>query len=414
MDRPRLKRPRKWRARLATLLLVAGGAAAVTAGARAKERPQGVRRGAIWTGRAERSPFVVRVKGPGTLLPEAVRWLTAESSGRVEEVMRKPGSQVDETTAVVRLENLDIRLQAVEAEHNVASSRSELLALTRRVKEDEIAVEAEALQLQSSLRDAARRADVFTRAAGTFVSDLDTKHANDQATELERRMTLSEEKLDLVKTAGPDQLGALRAQLERRVEVSHARRELVDHLVIRAGSSGVLQDVLVELGQWVVPGSPVAKVIVSDRLKAELRIPEELAAGIAVGQGATIDTRSGTAFGHVRRVAAAASQGAVKVEIALDGELPKGARPDQNVDGSIEIEKTEDTLHVPRPVSAQPNGTVSLFRIDPKSGIARRVSAQTGRVSVDALEIRSGLEPGDEVILSDMTRYANAEEVVVE
>jgi HlyD family secretion protein len=414
MDIPRERRRRPLRGALLALAVVASAAAAVTAGARFKERLTSVRRGAIWTGRVERSPFVVRVKGPGVLLPEAVRWLTAESSGRVEEVLRKPGSVVEETTAVVRLENLDVRLQALQAERDEATGRSDLLALSRRVGEDEITGQSDALQLHSSLSEAERRADVYTRADGSFVSALDTKRAGEQASELERRTVLAEQKINLIRTAGKNQLAALQTQLARREEVSRVHRELVDHLVIRAGTGGVLQDVLVELGQWVVPGTPVAKVIVSDHLKAELRIPEEQAGGISVGQGASIDTRAGSIVGHVRRVASSANQGTVKVEIALDGEMPRGVRPDQNVDGCIEIERTDDALHMPRPVSSQADAVVSVFRIDPATGVARRMEARTGRVSVDTVEIRGGLEPGDEVILSDMSKYANADAVQVE
>jgi HlyD family secretion protein len=414
MDLPRERPRRTLRTVVIAVCLVGTAATAVSAGARMKERPPGVRRGAVWMGRAERSPFVVRVKGPGVLLPEAVRWLTAESSGRVEEVLKKPGTTVDEGAPIVRLENLDIRLQAVQAEHDIATARSELLALQRKVREDEIMGESDTLQLQSSLSEAARRADVYTQAGGSFVSTLDTKRATDQASELAQRTALAEQKVDVVRKAGPEQLDALRTQVARSTDVSRVRRELVDHLVIRAGAGGVLQDVLVELGQWVVPGANVAKVIVSDRLKAELRIPEEQAGGISVGQVASIDTRSGSIAGHVRRVASAASQGTVKVEVALDGEMPRGTRPDQSVDGYVEITRTEDTLHIPRPVTAQANATVSLFRVDPSTGVARRVDARTGRLSVDAVEIVSGLQAGDEVILSDVSRYASVDALQLE
>ncbi len=218
----------------------------------------------------------------------------------------------------------------------------------------------------------------------------------------------------MVRKTGPEQVSALETQIARRTDVSSVRRELVDHLLIRAGAAGILQDVPVELGQWVVPGATVAKVIVSDRLKAELRIPEEQAGGIAVGQVSTVDTRSGTMAGHVRRVASAASQGTVKVEVALDDGTPKGARPDQSVDGYVEVERTADTIHIPRPVGAQPNAVVSMFRVDRATGLATRVQVRTGRASVDTLEVLSGLQVGDQVILSDMSRYGNDESLALE
>lgn len=412
IKRERPKRP--WRkitlAVVAVVAVAAGGAFA----ARAKPKAETVRRASVWTGPVERSPFVIRVKGAGTLVPEAVRWLTAEMSGRVEEIMLKPGARVEADTKIVRLENLDIRLQAVQSERDVASARSELLALERGVREDELAREGDAVSLRTTSVDAKRRADVYGKAVGTMVSGLDTKRAEEQANELEQRAGLADRKLEVVRRSAPLQIEALRAQLAGRAEMSRVRKELVDHLLVRAGAPGVLQDVLVELGQWVVPGTNLAKVIVSDRLKAELRIPEEQAGGISVGQKVSIDIRPGTIAGTVRRVAGAAKQGTVKVEVELEGELPKGARADQSVDGFVEIERTPDTLHIPRPIGAQPNATVSLFRLDPKTGVATRITVRTGRASVDALEIVSGLQPGDEVILSDTSRYANTDRLQLE
>ncbi|HEY2510542.1 MAG TPA: HlyD family efflux transporter periplasmic adaptor subunit, partial [Polyangiaceae bacterium] len=408
MDVKRQRPKRNFRSVLWALVgvLVLGGLA--TAMLRAKPRPVAVKRAALWTGRVEKSPFVVRVKGAGTLLPEAVRWLTAETSGRVEEVFLKPGANVDNDTAIVRLENLDVRLLAVQADREVASGHSDLMALERSVHEDELSRESDSVTLHTTLSEAERRADAYAQSPGTVVSVLDTKHASEQAAELERRSDLADKKLDVVRKSAPAQIGALRTQIQARQEMSRVRHEVVDRLVVRAGAKGTLSDVLVELGQWVVPGTNVAKVIVSDRLKAELRIPEEQAGGVSIGQVATIDTRSGTITGHVRRVASEASHGTVRVEIALDGDMPKGARPDQSIDGYVEIEHTDETLHMPRPMNAQPNSTVSLFRIDPKTGVATRVQVRTGRASVDALEIVSGLDAGDEVILSDTSSHANA------
>lgn len=409
------ERPKRSLRKIGMVLVgIAGVTAIVLIGVRAKPKPETIQRSAIWAGRAEKSPFVVRVKGAGTLVPEAVRWLTAEMSGRVEEVMLKPGAQVEPDTAIVRLENLDIRLQAVQSQRDVASARSDLLALERAVREDKLAREADAVALRATMRDAKRHAEAYAQAAGNVVSGLDTERAADQAKELEQRASLAEKKLDVVNTSAPQQLDALRAQVTGRTEMSRVRKELVDHLIVRAGATGALQDVLVELGQWVVPGTNLAKVIVSDRLKAELRIPEEQAGGVSVGQKANIDVRPGTITGTVRRIAGAAKQGTVKVEVEIEGDLPKGARADQSVDGFVELERTPNTLHIPRPIGAQPNATISLFRIDPKTNVATRTTVRSGRASVDTLEILAGLQEGDEVVLSDTSRFANVDRLQLE
>ncbi len=410
MDVPR-RRTRRW-LRSAVLggvaVLVALGILVI---ARRAPRPEALRRTGVWTGRVAKGPLVIRVRGAGTLLPEAVRWLTAETSGRVEEILLKPGVEVASDTPIIRLENLDIRLLAVQADREVASARAEINALERSVGEDELARASEAALLRTTSSDAQRVADADARMPG-IVPDLELRRAREQAKDLEVRTALAEKRLSLVHRAGPVQLATLRTQLQAYLEMAQVRHEIVDHLSVHAGAKGTLEDVLVELGQWVVPGTNVARVIISDRLKAELRIPEEQAGGIVVGQAATIDTRSGTATGHVRRVASAASQGTVLVEIAL-GELPKGARPDQSVDGVIEIDRVDNTLSLPRPMNAQPNATASLFVID-ASGVASRVAVRTGRASVDSIEILSGLAAGDEVLLSDTSHYANVDSLVLE
>lgn len=381
---------------------------------RVSPRHEALRRSGIWTGHVERGPLLIRVKGAGTLVPEAVRWLTAETSGRVEEVLLRPGAEVTADTPIVRLENLDIRLLAVQADREVANARAEIMALERALGEDEISRESDAAQLRTMSSDAQRLAEAYSKEPGTIVSLLEMRRADAQATDLKLRTALAEKRLALVRRAGPAQLATLRTQLQAQLEMARVRHTIVDHLNVRAGAKGTLENILVELGQWVVPGTNVARVIISDRLKAELKVPEEQAGGIVVGQAATIDTRSGTATGRVRRVASAASQGTVLVEIALAGELPKGARPDQSVDGFIEIDRVDSTLHVPRPMYVEPNTTTSLFRIDPKTGMASRVPVRTGRASVDTIEILSGLAAGDEVILSDTSRHANVNTLVIE
>jgi len=416
---PRARRRELARRRYAWLL---AGAVAVAAAAwfvlRLEPRLERLQRSAIWTGTVERSPFVLRVRGPGTLRPESIRWLTAESSGRVEEVLIKPGAVVEPLTPVVRLENLDLELQAVQAQREVHDAHARALALERQTERERLDLAAELASLNAAGGDAERRAQAYADGVGT-VSRLDSDQALGKAEELRQRRALAEQRARLLEQLAPRELETLRQQSGELVRVREVRRQLVDRLLVRAAASGVLQDVLVELGQWVVPGTAVAKVIVDRQLEAELRVPAEQAGAIAVGQPASISTgfgeaRSSSIAGHVRRVAPAASQGSVLVEIALEGALPENARPDQNVDGSIETEHTDTTLHVARPVGLATGDTSSLFRLDPNTHVATRVAVRTGRISVDRIEVLSGLQAGDEVILSDMSRYASAKAVRVE
>jgi multidrug resistance efflux pump len=386
--------------------------------ARLEPQLETVERGAIWTGTVERSSFVVRVRGTGTLRPESIRWLTAESSGRVEEVLVKPGAAVERLTPIVRLDNLDLELQAAQAARELLGSRAEVLALERQTRRERLDLAAELEGLRTSTLDAERRAQAYADGEGAIFAQLDAVQARDRAANLRHDQALAKQRVQLLEELAPHQLDTLRQQTTELASVHEMRRQLVERLLVRAGASGILQEVPVELGQWVVPGTPVAKVIVDRRLEAELRVPAELAGTIAVGQTASVRTGSVAADasigGHVRRVAPAASEGTVLVEVALDGALPESARPDQNVDGSIETERTAATLHVARPVSLGTGNTSSLFRLDPVTKIATRVEVRTGRVSVDRVEILAGLTEGDQVILSDVSRYAQARALRIE
>jgi HlyD family secretion protein len=384
----------------------------------AQPRLETLERAAIWTGTVERSSFVVRVRGTGTLRPESIRWLTAESSGRVEEVLVKPGATVERFTPVVRLDNLDLELQAAQAARELLGARADVLALERQTRRERLDLLAELETLRTSALDAERRARAYADSEGAIVGELDAVQARDRAANLRHGEAVAEQRAKLLEELAPRQLETLRQQTTELASVHEMRRQLVERLLVRAGASGILQDVPVELGQWVVPGTPVAKVIVDRRLEAELRVPAELAGALAVGQSASVHTGSVDASasirGHVRRVAPAASEGTVLVEIALDGALPESARPDQNVDGSIETERTAPTLHVARPVNLGAGSTSSLFRLDPVTQIATRVEVRTGRVSVDRVEVVSGLAQGDQVILSDVSRYAQATALRIE
>ncbi|HEU4583557.1 MAG TPA: HlyD family efflux transporter periplasmic adaptor subunit [Polyangiaceae bacterium] len=417
--------PRTRRRQLARRRSAAAALGALTLGAAAwfaaRLGPQleRVPRAATWTGKVEHGSFVVQVRGSGTLRPESIRWLTAESSGRVEEVLLQPGAAVEPLTPVVRLENLDLELQAVQAQRELQGARAQALALERQTRRDRLELAAEIESLRGAADDAARRARAYAEGGAAIIAQLDVQQTLDKAAELQRRRQIAEQRVNLLEQLAPRELDTLRQQTGELTRMRDVRRQLVERLLVRASATGILQDVLVELGQWVVPGTPVAKVIIDRQLEAELRIPAEQAGAIAVGQAASIRTGFGEAgnasiAGRVRRIAPAASQGSVLVEVALEGPLPENARPDQNVDGSIETEHSQPTLHLARPVSLAPGPVSRLFRLDPATHVAERVEVRTGRVSMDRVEVLSGLAAGDEVILSDMSRYAGEAAVRIE
>ena len=411
-----LRRTRRRRyARLGWVLAATGLAAAALAvwswdlGTRGLD----VERSSLWLGTAEVGPFVVSVKGAGILVPESIRWLTAETSGRVEAVLEKPGARMEADTVVVRLENLDLRLLAVQAERDLSSGRLALLALERTMHEDRLDSESQAAALQAAVTSATQRAHVLEQGKGTFASLLDAAEVNAEADGLTRQLELARRRLDLLRQSTPAELQAQRAQVQRLREVSQVRREQLERLDVRAGQAGRLQDVLVEPGEWAVPGTPLAKIIVSERLKAKLKVPEAQSSGLRPGLVAQVSiTDGGTpARGVVERVAPAAESGSVEVEVTFAGKLPAGARPDQAVHGFVELERVGRALHLPRPVGVPEHGTARLFVVDPSARTASVRQVATGRAAVDRIEIRAGLVAGEEVVLSDTSRYAEVSQL---
>ena len=194
------------------------------------------------------------------------------------------------------------------------------------------------------------------------------------------------------------------------------KRDQVDSLKVRAGVDGVLQTLgdtsaPLRVGQQMAAGANLARVANPARLKAEIKIAETQAKDIQRGQPASIDWRNGVVPGHVVRIDPSVQNGTVTVDVTLDGPLPKGARPDQTVDGTIELERLENVLYVGRPVLGQPDSTVSMFKVVEGGKAAVRVPVKLGRSSVSSIEILQGLQAGDKVILSDMSQWTEYERV---
>lgn len=374
-----------------------------------------VERSAVWIDTVKRGPMLRRVTGPGVLVPEQIRWITAETAGRVERIEARPGVAVTPDTLLLELSNPDVVLQALEAERQLAGAEAELLELKGTLEAQLLSGEAQLATLKAEDANARRRAQADARLkAGEFVMEAALQESVDRAEEMAARLALEERRLALLKENMRARLGGQRAQVERLKAVVAFRRKQVESMRVRAGDAGALQELPLELGQWVTPGTVLAKVSRSDRLKAELRIPETQAKDVQVGQAVDVDIRSGHIPGRVSRIAPAASQGTVLVEVALEGELPKGARPDFSVQGTVEVERLGEVLSIGRPAGVQPFGQVELFRVSANDRLAERVKVRLGRSSVDAVEIVEGLNAGERVILSDMSMWEKAERLRIE
>jgi multidrug resistance efflux pump len=336
--------------------------------------------------------------------------MTADTAGRVERLPLRPGAKVDPGTILLELSNPDVMLQELDAERQLAQAKVDLINLRNTLHTQALAQRASMATLRTDAQDAKRKADAIRNLKG-IVSDIELKQQIDRAEELERRTTIEGQKLDVMQGSLRDQLRAQEAQIERLKAVVAFRQKQVDSMKVKAIDEGVLSELPLELGQWVTPGSLLAKVVKPERLKAIVRIPETQARDVALQQKAEIDTRNGVVTGQVRRIAPSANQGSVEVEVSLPDELPKGARPDLTVEGTIELEKLNNVLYVGRPAGAQPDATVELFKLTKDGDLAVRSKVRLGRSSVSTIEVREGLQEGDAVILSDMTQYDNAERV---
>ena len=412
MDIPRQPPDRRRRR-----ILYAVGGIAVVAGATAglatlEPAAPTVQRGSVWIDSVRRGPLVIQVRGPGTLVPEQMRWVTAVTAGRVEQRLVQPGETVTPETILLILSNPDVQLEALESERQLTQALADAVNLRVNLQTQRLNQEAVVAAIEAEERDFRRQAVAAeTLLSKELISRIEANRLTDRAAELATRLAVERQRLALYTGVIDSQLSMQRAQIARLRAVHEFQRDRVRSMEVRAGAAGVVQEVPLEIGQWAQSGATLARVVEPGRLKAVIRIPETQARDVAVGQAASIDTRNGLVAGRVVRIDPGAVNGTVTVDVALDGELPRGARPDLTVDGTIEIDRIDDALYVGRPAYGEPNGTVGLFRLTPDGNAAERVTVQLGRGSVNAIEIRSGLEAGEQVIISDMSRHEGADRV---
>lgn len=385
------------------LVLVAGTTMAL---ATLKPAAPSVDRGTLIIDSVRRGPLVIQVRGPGTLVPEQIRWVTAVTAGRVERRLAEPGQKVTPETVLMVLSNPDVQLQALESERQLTAAQSERVNTSVNLQTQRLNQEGTVATVRAEYLDARRQADAGdSLASSNLISRIELSRLRDKVAELSTRLNAEEQRLTLYTTVVDSQVALQRAQVARLRAVTEFQRDRVNSMEVHAGAVGVVQELPLEVGQWAQPGATLAKVVQPGKLKAVLRIPDTQAKDVAIGQSAAIDTRNGIIPGHVVRMDPASQGGTVTVDVALDGPLPRGARPDLTVDGTIEVDRADNVLFTGRPAYGQANSTVGIFRLTDGGKYAELVSVKLGRSSVTTVEILSGLKPGDHVIVSDMSRF---------
>jgi HlyD family secretion protein len=391
------------------ILYVAGGVVfAVLAFWVARLEPAAptVERSTVWMDRVARGSMLRQVRGPGTLVPVEIRWVAARTEGRIESILVLPGTDVEPDTVVLTMSNPELEQSLEDARLQLRAAEARFEDLKVRLESQLLNQKASAASVQAEYRTALLQleADRETHSQG-IIGNLALKLSEERALELEIRNELEQERLEIAAESNEAQLLAEDARVEQLRALYELRVNQVRALQVRPGIRGVLQQVPVAVGQQVTPGVNLARVAQPEHLKAELRIAETQAKDIEIGQRASVDTRNGVVEGRVMRIDPAVQDGTVTVDVELLGELPRGARPDLSVDGTVEIERLEDVLYVGRPAYGQSGTTVSLFRLEEDGVTAERVDVTLGKSSVNTIEIVAGLAEGDEVILSDTSAW---------
>jgi HlyD family secretion protein len=365
----------------------------------------GVDRATVWIDTVKRGPMTRQVRGSGTLVPEDIRWIPATTQGRVERIVLRPGAEVKPDTVILEMSNPDLQQQVKDAQLAFQSAQAAFLNKKADLESQYLSQQADAATIEANYRQAALDLEANEQLQKDgLVSDLTVKLKKTQALDQQNRLKIAQQRLEMTKEGLKSQIAPQEADVNLKRAAYELSMRKLDDLRVKAGMSGVLQEVSVERGAQVAPGTNLIRVADPSNLKAEVRIAETQTKDLRLGQLAEIDTRNGVVKGKVARIDPKSTNGTVGVDVILDGALPPGARPDLSVDGTITLEKLDNVISVGRPAFGQDEGNISIFKLLP-NGEAVRTNVKLGRSSVNTIEIKEGLQPGDQVILSDMSTY---------
>jgi len=396
---------------LVGLLCLGGVTVAVS---RLKPAAPEVERSTVWTDTVKRGSMLRQVRGIGSLIPsqEFTRQIPAETEATVVRIVKLPGSQVNADTVLLEMSNSQVEQAAIDARLQLKAAEAEYQSLRVTLQSNLMNQKAGAATVNSDYTQAKLQSDTDKALYDLgVISGMAYKNSKSKADELTTRNNIEGERLDINQKAIESQLAQQQAKVDQMRVLAELKQKQLDALRVRAGIEGVLVDLPLQVGQHVTPGTMLAKVIQPDHLMAELKIAETQARDVQIGEPAVVDTHNGTVSGEVMRVDPAVQNGTVTVDVKLTGELPKGARPDLSVDGTIDLERLENALYVGRPAFGQETSTISLFKLDPDGKGGVRVPVKVGRASVNSIQVLEGLREGDTVILSDMSRYDNTDRI---
>ena len=379
---------------------------------RLKPAAPSVDRSSVWIDTVKRGPMVRQVRGLGTLVPEEFRWLPATTDASVEKILIWPGTKVEAGDVILELTSPELEQSAHEAESKAKGAEAELATEKATLQRELLDQESKSAVAHSAYEQAKMERQTNDQLAKNgLVAELVYKTSKIKEEECQKSDDIEQKRLAFSRDSIEPQLASKQAAVDQANQLAKLKLDQVEGLHVKAGMSGVLQTLPVQVGQRVKPGDNLARVADPSKLKAQVKIAETQAKDIQPNQQAVIDTRNGVVKGHVKRVDPAVEQGTVTVDVAFDEELPKGARPDLSVDGTIELERLDNVVFVGRPAFGQENNTVGMFKLVAGSSEAVRTPVKLGKSSVNTIEILRGLNPGDQVILSDSSAWDSHERI---
>ena len=371
-----------------------------------------VDRATIWPDEVKRGPMLREVRGLGTLVPEDIRWIPAQTDSRVDRWVLRPGAIVKANSVIMELSDPTLQRDALDAEFQLKGAEADYANLQVQVNSELMNQKANEAAVRSDYEQAHLQHDVDEKL---FKEGIGSDHIRNlskvREEQLAIRVQLEGERTKVAADSARARLAAQQAKINQQKALYQLKKSQLDALHVRAGIDGVLQLVPVEVGQHVTPGTNLARVADPKKLKAEIKIAETQAKDVTIGQKATIDTRNGVVTGHVSRIDPSVVNGTVTVDVTITDPLPNGARPDLSVDGTIELENLKDVLFVGRPVHGQADSTIGIFKLVEDGSEAVRVNVKLGRSSVNTIEVVQGLKVGDKVILSDMSAWDNFDRI---
>jgi HlyD family secretion protein len=415
--RPEFKQQKRRRQVVLAAVAVVVVALATVGVSRLKPAAPSVERGTVWPDTVKRGPMLRQVRGLGSLIPtqESVRQIPAETEATVVRILVLPGSQVTANTVLLEMSNPQTEQAALDAQLQVKAAEAEFQSQKVTLASNLMNEKAGAATVNADYSQAQRQAETDKALFDLgVISGLAYKASKGKSEELTTRNDIETQRLVIGQKAIESQLAEQQAKVDQMRALAALKRKQLDALQVRAGIDGVLVDLPLQVGQHVMPGTMLAKVVQPDHLMAELKVAETQARDVQFGEPASIDTHNGIIGGTVMRVDPGVQNGTVTVDVKLTGDLPKGARPDLSVDGTIDLERLDNVLYVGRPAFGQENSTISLFKLDADGKEASRVPVKVGRESVNSIQILEGLHEGDTVILSDMSRWDKTDRIRLE